>query len=1594
MARAQALLALLYLASTCSGAAQHVESSADKLGETSGYDATQDTPVTDAPTPAPAPGSCRHDDDAITGFQLPDEIKGNIMQEVTPVSGGFTDIGVSNKGPLVSKWSWTGSRPQSWGTWGSSDTEDDGSPAFQPGKMESTSATDFWARGFTRPPSVVFSDGTYGLSYSLVHFNSVTKKFTDVQGIEVRGMLDFVVRKVQDQILACFVNSTTLSCYGIDLANLTATPGEFFSKDISLFTTSEYKLSPQCCESTYRVWLGRKTRISGDCGADFEVGPPMICKGVNRETELRNMWGSSSKGGLYNFSPGPSCLPYDGDCNSEPFGLCNDPQSWKKYDGKKLPAEWCRMRGVDTYLNWGPTGVWGDEDKTTMEWDTPPTATVQDNQWPETSGCATLAINSKYMAVQSVELRVYPLGDDGEPLLDQMFHLDPGPVWNEALKGCTGLYRQGEQHCIRCGQVALTQLANNQDTAFSIFNQNEIVMINLIDHTVTTLASFQTPDPVNSGGIWTGGSAGYFPSRFSGLAVKEILQGSADDVQMRLFFVGEDRAVTRSAGFVSRTLLGFDVDPAAASVIQIDAPQKLIDSSQIVVVGRYTSSNRLTHSPWLQSAAVDVRLTWRDQDLLSGPILSGKSIDAGSDACSFWARDDSNAAQPIPPQCWVMRAWNPNRVLPCHAVNPILSSLSWTKPSDHPGTYWYTDKLPISVKAGTGSQPWNLQLSKTEQEIDCPDGSSTCRMVKLVACSQEGAASDDAPKQCCTQRGLRPVSDSSAGGAPVGKTMSLKLGELRFTDQSPDWQWPTASGPNDLSELVPRLAGVDRVVAGSPLPSPLTRTYTDPLGVGNRVLDNSEALEALHEKFQGCVTDGDPDDVYFGTSNPDAVLGLQSTVSVQHSYPYPSNADAFRSNGISASTSPEGAVDAWVVDLPFCMLEGGGKVNGYPLNSGAQPLATYLWSGECMDVCGDSGNTSRILHVNALTGKTTSMKSSTDSIFLDVAAAEKEDGDVHLVTLHLERTEADAAYMDGVYSAVEGGTTNPSSGSRNRIKILRPAGCPDQANCGTSGCSKECAEALRSLRKPKYPECGETADTPDNAAFLDRCSETTTSQADCDKWGGSLESFMKQKGLQGWPQDGNFSAPLCVEHDCSCCFRTCPTYILSFHTATKDGATGTFNLDTGSTANLEASCVIPSIAADKHRVFVMTSSGVTVFNHAGQNLTTWQSPKLEYQPWWSTFTAYSSQSQYKTGAGSHSPMKTAWLPPGNCGNGQQEGSRVGVGNWLESTMGGRMGGQITLASGSADSGEVYFTTVQGHIFRGELQGTTMTVTELLQSEVHMFQGAAVQTYQVPGIAGLQKRLYVTSWVGLKPPLNYETGMGGTAKPHNIERINLNALEKMVEDGGRAVYLGAKGYIQERGLAQQDGDDTPITAMYKKAEWGTTAAKTAWGNIAKQVTPPKHMAFGRTTRLAYAEGKLYYMASPEVEQRSKLYFSDVTVLVNCEDAFALADESFRNWDVSEDKYGTALYGGNKEYSLHETSKYADPMPWQFSTYKKVVQITVEGAPLLVAKEVICSKPLGTRPSKEKCCVRKRTMPDPSTDPPASNTCSLKELLEQM
>ena len=49
---------------------------------------------------------------------------------------------------------------------------------------------------------------------------------------------------------------------------------------------------------------------------------------------------------------------------------------------------------------------------------------------------------------------------------------------------------------------------------------------------------------------------------------------------------------------------------------------------------------------------------------------------------------------------------------------------------------------------------------------------------------------------------------------------------------------------------------------------------------------------------------------------------------------------------------------------------------------------------------------------------------------------------------------------------------------------------------------------------------------------------------------------------------------------------------------------------------LEASCIIPSIAADQRKVFVLTSSALEIYSHAGKRLTAWSSQKLQYQGWY------------------------------------------------------------------------------------------------------------------------------------------------------------------------------------------------------------------------------------------------------------------------------------------------------------------------------------------------------------------------------------------
>jgi hypothetical protein len=129
-----------------------------------------------------------------------------------------------------------------------------------------------------------------------------------------------------------------------------------------------------------------------------------------------------------------------------------------------------------------------------------------------------------------------------------------------------------------------------------------------------------------------------------------------------------------------------------------------------------------------------------------------------------------------------------------------------------------------------------------------------------------------------------------------------------------------------------------------------------------------------------------------------------------------------------------------------------------------------------------------------------------------------------------------------------------------------------------------------------------------------------------------------------------------------------------------------------------------------------------------------------------------------------------------------------------------------------------------------------------------------------------------------------------------------------------------------------------------------------------------------------------------------------------------NQSFYDWGVAEADFGKALQApskdvtdqGNVHYeTLPEITAVGAKMPWQFQAYKKVVR-SQDG--VLVAKEMVCSRPrilpagcvtagttgckATTRPSKERCCVRKRQLAAPVSGSAGYSTCTAEELLKQL
>ena len=229
----------------------------------------------DAPAPASAHGySCGTSD-----YKLSDGMLNAFSSELVPVSGGST-LFTGLEGPKSARVKCDGKPPG-------------GNARFKPagsrcvtfyeefklrpygGKVQATSATDMWKRGYkcktglTGDEIRAMSSGLstaqliYGchtvapnalgtlrnqlnIDWLLLHYNAATQTKTAVKGIAVKQMLDFAMVETEDpkRVRAYILNSTNLLVYGVDTETLQAT--QLWSKTIQLFSSSVL-MAPTCC---------------------------------------------------------------------------------------------------------------------------------------------------------------------------------------------------------------------------------------------------------------------------------------------------------------------------------------------------------------------------------------------------------------------------------------------------------------------------------------------------------------------------------------------------------------------------------------------------------------------------------------------------------------------------------------------------------------------------------------------------------------------------------------------------------------------------------------------------------------------------------------------------------------------------------------------------------------------------------------------------------------------------------------------------------------------------------------------------------------------------------------------------------------------------------------------------------------------------------------------------------------------------------------------------------------------------------------------------------------------------------------------------
>ena len=192
---------------------------------------------------------------------------------------------------------------------------------------------------------------------------------------------------------------------------------------------------------------------------------------------------------------------------------------------------------------------------------------------------------------------------------------------------------------------------------------------------------------------------------------------------------------------------------------------------------------------------------------------------------------------------------------------------------------------------------------------------------------------------------------------------------------------------------------------------------------------------------------------------------------------------------------------------------------------------------------------------------------------------------------------------------------------------------------------------------------------------------------------------------------------------------------------------------------------------------------------------------------------------------------------------------------------------------------------------------------LMQNKWFVFVGAALQTYRVPGVEELQKRLYVTRFRRLET---------------DIWRLNINSMKRWGDEKSKAIVLGTNpwdarmdpkypptvGPKLQKWYNDRPNDpvaqsikkgcnparpevcyENPATGLFRHgwsndgdepvfgSQGQNVSDETKWNMFAKSVNGPTHSAGNRYTRLTYADGKLYYL-NANTNQRATLRSTDV------------------------------------------------------------------------------------------------------------------------